>query len=135
MKNLLLYLHLDVGGFEIQTIYYDRDDRFAGEAKQTFKSLIRYAWDGITSFSDEPLKFIVFFGFTISSIAFVIGFLSIIQRILQLFGYFKSLEVLGFTSVITSILFIGGLQIFFIGVIGTYISKILMKLKIDPSIL
>ena len=79
---------------EIQTIYYDRDDRFAGEAKQSFKSLIRYAWDGITSFSDEPLKFIVFFGFTISSIAFVIGFLSIIQRILQLFGILNHLKCL-----------------------------------------
>ncbi len=120
-------------GFEIQTIYYDRDERFAGKAKQSFKSLIRYAWDGITSFSDEPLKFIVFFGFAISSIAFVIGFLSIIQRILQLFGYFKSLEVLGFTSVITSILFIGGLQIFFIGVIGTYISRIFNEVKNRPE--
>ena len=120
-------------GFEIQTIYYDRDDRFAGDAKQSFKSLVKYAWDGITSFSDEPLKFIVFFGFTISSIAFVIGFLSIIQRILQLFGYFKSLEVLGFTSVITSILFIGGLQIFFIGVIGTYISRIFNEVKNRPE--
>ena len=36
-----------LAGFEIQTIYYDRDDRFAGEAKQTFKSLIRYAWDAL----------------------------------------------------------------------------------------
>ena len=63
----------------------------------------------------------------------VIGFLSIIQRILQLFGYFKSLEVLGFTSVITSILFIGGLQIFFIGVIGTYISRIFNEVKNRPE--
>ena len=119
-------------GFKQSCVYYDRDARFSGYTKQSFTRLFRYAWDGITSFSDVPLQFITFMGIVISALAFIFGGALVLFRILQLFGLFGEQVVLGFTSIITAVLFMGGLQMIAIGVIGNYMSRLYHEVKHRP---
>jgi polyisoprenyl-phosphate glycosyltransferase len=119
-------------GFKIEYVYYDRQERFDGKTKQSVRRLINYAWDGITSFSDAPLQWITAVGFIISGLAFLYACLLFVQRILQFFGFFQDLQVLGFTTIVLSILFVGGVQLMAIGVVGTYISRIFVEIKDRP---
>ena len=119
-------------GFEQTCVYYDRDARFSGDTKQSFARLFRYGWDGITSFSDLPLQFITFMGIVISTLAFLFGGVLVLYRVLQLFGLFGEQVVLGFTSIITTVLFMGGLQMIALGVIGNYISRLYQEVKNRP---
>lgn len=114
-------------GFKSDCVYYDRNERFAGESKYPLKKMISFAIDGITSFSIKPLKIIANTGITIS-------ILSIIAFIWVLIGYFFSNSeiALGWSSTICSIWLLGGLQIFFLGVIGEYIGKIYSETKGRP---
>ncbi|MCF7849383.1 MAG: glycosyltransferase family 2 protein [Kiritimatiellales bacterium] len=119
-------------GFETEYVYYDRDLRFAGETKQSFRRLLSYAWDGITSFSDVPLQWITGMGFLISGAAFLYSCVLLIQRVLQFFGFLQGLEVLGFTTIVLAVLFMGGVQLIAVGVVGTYISRIFVEVKDRP---
>lgn len=119
-------------GFKQSSITYDRDARFAGDTKQSFGRLFRYAWDGITSFSDMPLQMITVMGSIISVLAFVVGIGLILFRMLQLFGFFGELVVLGFTSIVIAVLFMGGLQMIALGVIGNYMSRLYQEAKHRP---
>ncbi len=105
-------------GFNQTFVEYDRDVRQAGETGYTYKKMIRFALDGITGFSNFPLKFASICGFVVSGIAFVV-------MLYALYARFISKDYIeGWTSIIISVLFLGGIQLISIGIIGEYISRL-----------
>ncbi|MCU0417376.1 MAG: glycosyltransferase family 2 protein [Cytophagaceae bacterium] len=113
-------------GFRQTFIEYDRDERNGGTTGYTYKKMIRFALDGITSFSNLPLKFATVSGFIVSGIAFLIMLYALYSRfILKDF-------VPGWTSLILSVLFIGGVQLISIGIIGEYISRLSDNVRNRP---
>lgn len=113
-------------GFKQTFIEYDRDSRKHGETKFTYKKMIDFAIDGITSFSAFPLKIVTFLGFTVS-------FISIIIILYALYSKFILDRVItGWTSLVISTMFIGGVQLLSIGIIGEYISRINREVKNRP---
>ncbi len=119
-------------GFRREIVWYDRQARAAGKPKQSLSRLLVYAWDGIVSFSERPLRWITRLGLIVSLGGFAYAGMLIVQRILQLFGYFKGLEVRGFTTIVVAILCVGGLQLVAIGVVGEYIARIFREIKHRP---
>lgn len=117
-------------------IKYERDARSAGEPKYTFKKLLRLASDGIFNFSDRPLKLTSTFGVAVSIISALMMFALIVQRILSIniLGYSPN-DVPGYTSIIISIFFVSGVQLFALGIIGEYISRIFLETKKRPAYL
>ena len=120
-------------GYKKAFIYYNRAPRSAGEEKQSFRKLFGYAWDGITSFSQIPLRIITVIGFSVAIPSFLYGSILLLQRIGQFFGFFLELEVLGFTTLAVSIFFMGGIQLIYLGVIGEYLGKIYLEVKSRPK--
>ena len=113
-------------GFKKKEITYDRDPRAAGETKWNYKKLINFAIDGITSFTTAPLRLSSILGFIVSVIAFVFIVILIIKT--TLFGD----PVAGYPSLMAVILFLGGLQLLSLGVIGEYIGRIFNETKQRP---
>ena len=107
-------------------IEYDRDPRMHGETKYTMKKMLKFALDGITSFSNFPLKLASFIGFIVSGVAF----LTIIWALYSRFVLHQTIT--GWTSLIISVLFLGGIQLLTIGVIGEYIGRINIDIKKRP---
>jgi len=123
--NLFLRGIVPLIGFQATEIYYDRKERQAGETKYPFKKMLSFAIDGITSFSVTPIRFVSLVGFTSFFVSLLFG------------GYFLTLKftgntTTGWTSLITSIWLIGGLQLIAIGLIGEYIGKIYKESKRRP---
>jgi glycosyltransferase involved in cell wall biosynthesis len=118
-------------GYKQATIYYDRAPR-SGRPKQTLLKLVNYAWDGITSFSDLPLKLIGLLGLVISSLGFCYAFILLSIKLAQVFGFFRELEVMGFTTLAVAVLFIGGIQLLCLGIIGEYIARSYKEAKRRP---
>ena len=113
-------------GFRQTFVEYDRDVRLAGDTGYTYKKMIRFALDGITSFSNLPLKFATFTGFIVSGITFI-------MMIYALYARFVSRDyVPGWTSLMLVILFIGGVQLISIGIIGEYISRLSSNVRNRP---
>lgn len=109
---------------------YHRDARRHGEARQNWRRLFNLAWDGITSFSNVPLRMIGWLGFFIAMPSLFYAAFLVSQRALQVaFGWFPDLEVLGFTTVAVAILALGGIQLICLGVIGEYIGRIYLESK------
>jgi polyisoprenyl-phosphate glycosyltransferase len=113
-------------GFPQTAIEYDRDARFSGASKYPVSKMLRFAVDGITSFSDVPLRFASYFGFVVSAIAFAVGIGEIGLRI------FTGYNLPGYTSTIFAILFLGGVQLIGIGILGEYIGRIYEEIKGRP---
>ena len=113
-------------GYPQTALEYDRDSRFSGETKYPFSKMLRFAIDGITSFSDVPLRFASYFGFIVSGIAFVVGIFEIVLRI------FTGYNLPGYTSLIFAVLFLGGVQLIGIGILGEYIGRIYEEIKARP---
>ncbi|MFT6851285.1 MAG: glycosyltransferase involved in cell wall biosynthesis [Sphingobacteriales bacterium] len=113
-------------GYKQTFVEYERDERHAGETGYTYRKMIQFALDGITSFSNFPLKFATIAGFTVSGIAFLV-------MIYTLFSRFILEETQpGWTSLMLSVLFIGGIQLIGIGIIGEYISRISDNVRNRP---
>ena len=113
-------------GFNQTYVEYERDERFAGETGYTYKKMIRFALDGITSFSNFPLKFATICGFVVSGIAFLV-------MLYALYARFISRDYIeGWTSIIISVLFLGGIQLISIGIIGEYISRLSSNVRNRP---
>lgn len=113
-------------GFSQTFVEYDRQERHGGKTGYTYKKMIRFALDGITSFSNFPLKFVTFIGFFVSGIAFLLMLYALYSRfILKQF-------TLGWTSLMLSVLFIGGIQLIGIGIIGEYISRMSDNIRQRP---
>lgn len=113
-------------GFKKKEIMYDRDPRAAGVAKQNYRKLTNLAFDGITSFSTTPLRVASFVGVLVSAVAFV--YLIVILIKAALFGA----DVAGYPSMMAVILFLGGIQLLALGVIGEYVGRIFKESKHRP---
>lgn len=113
-------------GFNQTYIEYDRDERHGGKTGYTYKKMFRFAIDGITSFSNMPLKVASLMGFVVSGIAFAIMLYALYIR------FFHNDYVQGWTSMILSVMFIGGIQLVCVGIIGEYISRISTNIRQRP---
>lgn len=113
-------------GYDQCPILYERNKRFAGETKYPFKKMLHFAIDGILSFSIKPLRFSILFGSLISITAFLMALYAVFLRIET------NNWVPGWTSIMIAILFIGGVQLLCIGIIGEYIGKIFYESKKRP---
>ena len=113
-------------GFRQTGLEYDRDPRFAGESKYPFGKLLRLAYDGVVSYSFVPLRMVTQLGFLISLAAFAM--------ILYLIGLriFYGTLLVGWTSTIVVILFLGGVQLVALGILGEYVGRIFDEVKRRP---
>lgn len=118
-------------GYKHEVVGYDRAAR-SGVPKQTFWKLFSYAWDGVTSFSELPLKFIGLIGLIISCLGFCYAAVLIFIKLAQVFGLFRDLEVMGFTTMAVAVLFMGGIQLLCLGIIGEYIARSYKEAKRRP---
>ena len=114
-------------GFKRTHILFDRDERKAGKTAYTIKKMIKLAIDGMTSFSYVPLKLATYLGLLSTFIGFVLGVYAIYQKI-----YFPQTTAQGWTSLILAVLFIGGIQLIVLGIIGEYIGRIYTETKNRP---
>ncbi len=105
-------------GFKQTEVLFNRDKRKYGKTGYTLGRMLRFAIDGITSFSDKPLQMVTKLGFTISFVSFLIILYAIYSH------FILHRTITGWTSLIISSMFIGGVQLISIGVIGEYISRI-----------
>ena len=121
-------------GFPTASVEYDRGPRLSGKGL-TLGRLIGFAWNAVTAFSDAPLRLIFLCGLVISSLSFMYGAILLAERFLQLFGFFKQLEVLGFTTVAVAVFFMGGVQLLSIGIIGEYLARVYREVKGRPHYL
>lgn len=113
-------------GFRQSKVSFVRDPRYAGKTKNPFRTMIRVALDGITSFSVIPLRMIIILGFAIVIIALIFAVYTLIQ-------HFKfPTETRGWASLMLAILFFGGVQLIMIGVVGEYIGRIYEEVKKRP---
>lgn len=113
-------------GFKSCCVYFSRKKRIAGSAKYNFFSSFALAIDGITSFSVKPLRLITILGF-------LCFFVAILMSIYSIFSYFYMKNVPGWASLFVSIYFLGGIQLFSVGIIGEYIGKIYKETKQRPK--
>jgi dolichol-phosphate mannosyltransferase len=113
-------------GFAQTSIEYDRDPRNAGASGYTYRKMIRLALDGITGFSNLPLKMATIAGFLVSGITFLVSLYALYSR------FVSKDYVPGWTSLILAVLFIGGVQLISIGIIGEYISRISTNVRKRP---
>lgn len=124
-RNLFLRGMVPLIGYKTSSVYYARKERMVGESKYPLKKMLSFAFDGITSFSIKPIVLITWIG------AFTI-FISAIMMIYTLVGYFTGTVVSGWASLMISIWFLGGVQLFSIGVIGQYVGKSYVEIKERP---
>lgn len=113
-------------GYRQSFVEYDRDERLGGKSGYTWSKMIRFALDGITAFSDFPLRLVTYFGFIVSFIAFIVGLYALYSR------FISGDYVQGWASLIISVLFLGGIQMIAIGIIGEYISRMQSDIRKRP---
>ena len=123
--NLFLRGIVPMVGFKSSKVYYERNERFAGESKYPLNKMIAFATQGITSLSIKPIRMIM-------SVGFFTVFVSFAMLVYFLVRHFTGNTVSGWTSTIVSIWALGGLQLLAIGVIGEYIGKIYLETKERP---
>lgn len=114
-------------GFRQETVPYARQERVAGAPKQTLSKLIRYAADGMISFSYKPLRVATYVGLVTSCIAFLLG----LWYFVTFFAFHKTAGG-GFTTIILCVLFLGGVQLITVGILGEYIGRIYEEVKRRP---
>ncbi|MEK7597135.1 MAG: glycosyltransferase family 2 protein [Patescibacteria group bacterium] len=118
------------GGYPTEFVYFKRDKRFSGQTHYGFFKMLNFALEGITSFSIKPLRIATYFGF----MSGVLGFLGIIYELIR-----KAISpqsfVIGWAGLFTAIMFLGGIQLVTIGIIGEYIGKIYQEVQKRPKYL
>lgn len=114
-------------GFTQAEVVYDRKERAAGTPGQTLRRLVRYALDGVFSFSNLPLRMLTYTGILIAGVGFAVGFFFVIRRLLG-----QEIAFTGFTTLVTLVLFLGGVQLIGIGVLGEYLGRIYDEVKRRP---
>lgn len=124
--NLFLRGLIPLVGFKSTEVYYDRNERFAGESKYPLKKMLAFAFDGITSFSVTPIRLISGIGLLMFASSLLIGIYVIMNKLL---GY----TVTGWSSLMISIWFIGGIHLVALGLIGEYVGKIYKEVKGRPK--
>lgn len=113
-------------GFRQTSVEYDRDQRHSGKTGYTFRKMLRFAIDGITGFSNIPLKVATWLGFGISFVSFFLILYTLYAR------FVSGNYVQGWASIMISILFIGGIQLICLGLIGEYIIRMNDNLRQRP---
>lgn len=114
-------------GFKQIAVQFDRDERFAGVTGYPLSKMLKFAADGIFSFSTYPLKFIRNFGFFVAALAFLGIVYAITMKI-----FFPQITIEGWTFIVISILFMGGVQLIMLGVLGSYIGRIYTETQNRP---
>jgi len=115
-------------GFPRSDVPYARQERVAGRPQQTLRRLIRYALDGLFSFSYLPLRLLTYIGLFIAGLGFAVGLFFVCKRLLGL-----EVAQTGFTTLVTLLLFLGGMQLIGIGVLGEYLGRIYDEVKQRPN--
>ena len=123
--NLFLRGIVPLLGFKSQNLYYKRNARVAGQSKYPFFKMLSFAIDGITSFSVKPLRILTLIGATIALFSFCVGVWALITKAM-------GEAVSGWTSMVVSMYFLGGIQLLGLGIIGEYIGKIYRETKRRP---
>lgn len=113
-------------GFRQTGITFVREERYAGETKYPLKKMIRFALDGIVSFSFVPLQLATVFGFIASALSFLGILWAVYMRV------FTNETIAGWTSLMVIVLFLGGVQMITLGIIGEYIGRIYDEVKRRP---
>jgi glycosyltransferase involved in cell wall biosynthesis len=121
MKGLFAWL-----GFSQTTILYEREPRHAGASQWSYWRLWNFAIDGMTSFSSFPLKVWSYVGLAISLLAFLYATFLIFLRLR------KGIDVPGYASLMVTVLFLGGVQLITLGIIGEYLARIYIEVKGRP---
>jgi polyisoprenyl-phosphate glycosyltransferase len=124
--NLFLRGIVPLIGFKSEIVHYDRTTRFAGESKYPLRKMIALALDAVTSFSVLPLRMITFAGFAIFICAMLVTIWALWVKL------FTDKAVPGWTSVVLPMYFLGGIQIFCIGMLGEYLGKMYAEVKSRP---
>jgi dolichol-phosphate mannosyltransferase len=112
-------------GFKQTGVQYSRDKRYAGETKFPYRKMIKFAFDGITSFSEVPLKLATWLGYFTSLLALLYACSVFVQKAL---GY----TVQGWATIMVAMLFLGGVQLISLGIIGQYVGRIFNECKQRP---
>lgn len=124
-RNLFLRGMVPLVGLKSTSVYYHRNERFAGESKYPLKKMISFAFDGITSFSISPIRLISSLGATVCVISVIMAIYAFVQKLMGHTGA-------GWASLMMSIWFLGGVQLLSVGLIGEYIGKIYKEVKRRP---
>ncbi len=124
-KNLFLRAIVPLIGFKSTNVYYDRKKRDAGVTKYPLKKMILFALKGISSFSAVPLHLITLSGMMISLLSFIL-------MLWTFFAYLNDSTIVGWTSLMSVIIFFSGITILFMGIIGEYIASIFIEVKNRP---
>lgn len=123
--NLFLRGIVPMIGYPSTVVTYERNERFAGESKYPLKKMLSFAMEGITSLSTKPIRFV-----TTGGVLFFV--IAIIMMIYTVVRYFMGGTVPGWSSILISVWFVGGVQMIALGIIGEYIGKIYMEAKQRP---
>ncbi|MBI2514241.1 MAG: glycosyltransferase family 2 protein [Opitutae bacterium] len=115
-------------GFPRAEVYYDRLERAAGTPAQNLRRLVRYGLDGVFSFSRLPLRMLTYSGVAVAGLGFSVGVFFIVRRLLGI-----EIAQTGFTTLVTLVLFLGGVQLIGIGVLGEYLGRVYDEVKRRPS--
>lgn len=114
-------------GYRQVGVLFDRDERHAGETGYPLKKMLKFAADGILSFSSAPLKLIANVGYTVAFLSFLGILYAIFMKI-----FFPQITIEGWTFIVIAILFIGGVQMIMLGVLGSYIGRIYTESQNRP---
>jgi dolichol-phosphate mannosyltransferase len=112
-------------GFRQTGVAYERDERYAGESKYPLRKMVMFALDGITSFSSAPLKLATWLGYATSLLAFLYLASVFVQR-------FLGMTVPGWATIMVALLFLGGVQLICLGIIGEYLGRVFNEIKPRP---
>lgn len=124
-RNLYLRGIIPLLGYETDCVYYDRKERFAGKSKYPLKKMLELAFNGISSFSVKPITLILGLGCVISSLSAMIGIITFLL-------FIAGADIPSFAGIMLSVWFLGGMQLFAIGLIGEYVGKVYVETKERP---
>jgi dolichol-phosphate mannosyltransferase len=116
-------------GFKQVNVPFRANERFAGTTKYTLKRMIKFAMTGVTSFSVKPLRLSIYLGIFIAFLAFIYAIY------ITYIYFFTDYAITGWTSVILSVLAVGGINLLMLGIIGEYLGKLFIENKRRPNYL
>jgi dolichol-phosphate mannosyltransferase len=125
-RNKFLRGQIAWAGFNQTSVSYRRDERYSGETNYSYSKMFAFAFDGITAFSNLPLRLATYLGFIVSLVSFFFILYTLYQK------YINYNVVQGWSSLMVSILFIGGVQLICLGIIGEYLGRIMDNVKQRP---
>jgi glycosyltransferase involved in cell wall biosynthesis len=114
-------------GFKQGEVQFVREERYAGETKYPFKKMLKFAIDGVLSFSQIPLKIASAFGLLCAGVSFVAMVYGLVQRV-----FFPETVIPGWASTFSAVLFVGGVQLICVGILGEYVGRIYEEVKRRP---